>query len=192
MPSLARSDIRPQGAHGIAQTAAADEPGFLPQTARVTLPCQGEAAAFPVPCPDIEISEETPPTRQRRSWSKLSPNRDFKDLNVRAIAHNRHLARSIIDGGFDEFRRQLQYKARFYGAVVVVADSWFPSSKTRSCAWMRGQKLCDPWICENGSAAIVVICVFICVLICVLACCGHACEISKRPTPLHNTCKTVS
>src|SRR5215470_18743279 len=30
-------------------------------------------------------------------------------------------------------RRQLDYKARLYGAAVVVADRWFPSSKTCSC-----------------------------------------------------------
>ncbi len=57
----------------------------------------------------------------------------IEDLNVRGMARNRHLARSIMDGGFFEFRRQLEYKARFYGATVVVADRWFPSSKTCSC-----------------------------------------------------------
>lgn len=57
----------------------------------------------------------------------------IEDLNVKGMAKNRHLARSIMDGGFFEFRRQLDYKARFYGATIVVADRWFPSSKTCSC-----------------------------------------------------------
>ncbi len=57
----------------------------------------------------------------------------IEDLNVRGMASNRRLARSIMDGGFFEFRRQLEYKARFYGATVVVADRWVPSSKTCSC-----------------------------------------------------------
>ena len=57
----------------------------------------------------------------------------IEDLNVRGMARNRRLARSIMDGGFFEFRRQLDYKARLYGATVVVADRWFPSSKTCSC-----------------------------------------------------------
>lgn len=57
----------------------------------------------------------------------------IEDLNVRGMARNRHLARSIMDGGFFEFRRQIEYKARMYGATVVVADRWFPSSKTCSC-----------------------------------------------------------
>jgi Putative transposase DNA-binding domain len=40
----------------------------------------------------------------------------------------------VSDRSLDlEFRRQLDYKARLYGASVVVADRWFPSSKTCSC-----------------------------------------------------------
>src|SRR6516164_4121482 len=57
----------------------------------------------------------------------------IEDLNVRGMVCNRHLARSILDGGFFEFRRQLQYKAKRYGAVIVVADRWFASSKRCSC-----------------------------------------------------------
>ena len=56
-----------------------------------------------------------------------------EDLNVQGMAENRRLARSIMDGGFFEFRRQLTYKAAWYGATLVVADRWFPSSKTCSC-----------------------------------------------------------
>jgi putative transposase len=57
----------------------------------------------------------------------------IEDLNVRGMARNRCLARSIMDGSFFEFRRQLDYKAKLYGASVAVADRWFPSSKTCSC-----------------------------------------------------------
>ena len=35
----------------------------------------------------------------------------IEDLNVRGMASNRSLPRSIMDGGFDIFRRQLEYKA---------------------------------------------------------------------------------
>jgi putative transposase len=34
--------------------------------------------------------------------------------------------------GFHEFRRQLAYKARLHGGQVVVADRWYPNSKTCS------------------------------------------------------------
>lgn len=53
----------------------------------------------------------------------------IEDLNVRGMVKNRHLARSIADMGFFEFRRQLEYKAAMRGGVVVVADRFYPSSK---------------------------------------------------------------
>jgi putative transposase len=42
------------------------------------------------------------------------------------------LNRSILDQGFYEFRRQLDYKMEERGGVLVVADRWFASSKTCS------------------------------------------------------------
>src|SRR5215475_14437661 len=39
----------------------------------------------------------------------------------------------VMDGGFFELRRQLDYKARLYGSRIVVASRWHPSSKTCSC-----------------------------------------------------------
>lgn len=57
----------------------------------------------------------------------------IEDLNVRGMSANRHLARAVMDGGFHELRRQLDYKARLYGSRIVVASRWYPSSKTCSC-----------------------------------------------------------
>lgn len=56
----------------------------------------------------------------------------IEDLNVSGMLHNRHLARSIADSGFAEFRRQLEYKAEMTGTVVSVVDRFFPSSRTCS------------------------------------------------------------
>ena len=53
----------------------------------------------------------------------------IEDLNVRGMMSNRHLARSIADMSFYEFRRQLEYKAFMRGGIVIVADRWFASSK---------------------------------------------------------------
>lgn len=56
----------------------------------------------------------------------------IEDLNVRGMVKNRHLARSVADMGFFEFRRQLEYKAAMRGGQIVVADRFYPSSKTCS------------------------------------------------------------
>jgi putative transposase len=56
----------------------------------------------------------------------------LEDLYVRGMHRNRHLALSISDAGFGEFRRQLAYKSEWYGSTLIVADRWFPSSKTCS------------------------------------------------------------
>lgn len=64
----------------------------------------------------------------------------IEDLNVRGMVKNRHLACSIADMGFFELRRQLEYKA-VPGAQVVVADRFYPSSKTCSCCGHRLETL---------------------------------------------------
>lgn len=53
----------------------------------------------------------------------------IEDLNVRGMMKNRHLSKAIVNQGFYEFRRQLEYKTKFRGIELVIADRWFPSSK---------------------------------------------------------------
>jgi putative transposase len=55
-----------------------------------------------------------------------------EDLVVKNMVRNRKLARAISRTGWAEFRRQLEYKAQRNGRTVLVADRWFPSSKTCS------------------------------------------------------------
>ena len=56
-----------------------------------------------------------------------------EDLNVAGMLRNRRLARRIADAGFGEIRRQLTYKTRQRHATrTIVADRWYPSSKTCS------------------------------------------------------------
>jgi putative transposase len=55
--------------------------------------------------------------------------------NVRAKSG---LSRSLADASFGELRRMLTYKCRWYGSELVVADRFFPSSKTCSrCGLVR-------------------------------------------------------
>ena len=56
----------------------------------------------------------------------------IEDLNVKGMMANHKLARAIMDLGFYEFKRQLLYKAQMWQRIVVIADRWYPSSKTCS------------------------------------------------------------
>lgn len=77
----------------------------------------------------------------------------IEDLSVSGMLRNRHLARSIADAGFSEFRRQLEYKAVMTGAHVHVVDRFFPSSKTcHSCGTIHPMKLSDRiMVCDCGN-----------------------------------------
>ncbi|HEY6311973.1 MAG TPA: RNA-guided endonuclease TnpB family protein [Streptosporangiaceae bacterium] len=61
----------------------------------------------------------------------------IEDLAVRNMVGNRHLARAILDCGWGEFRRQLEYKCERYWRDLVVIDRWYPSSKTCSACGHR-------------------------------------------------------
>ena len=43
---------------------------------------------------------------------------------------NRHLSKVLMCQKLYEFRRQIEYKAELYGIKVVIADRFYPSSKT--------------------------------------------------------------
>jgi len=60
----------------------------------------------------------------------------IEDLNVKGMSKNHRLARSILDVGFGEIRRQIEYKSKWRGesSSVTHVDRFFPSSKTcNSC-----------------------------------------------------------
>lgn len=56
----------------------------------------------------------------------------IEDLHTTGMLQMRPLARNVSDAAFGEFRRQLEYKTAWYGTELVVADRWYPSSKTCS------------------------------------------------------------
>lgn len=53
----------------------------------------------------------------------------LEDLNVAGMARG-FLSGTILDMGFGEFRRQIEYKSEATGTKVIFADRFFPSSKT--------------------------------------------------------------
>ena len=64
-----------------------------------------------------------------------------EDLNVTGMLANRRPARRIADAGFAEIRRQLGYKTGWNGGRLLVADRWYPSSKTCSACGVVKTKL---------------------------------------------------
>jgi putative transposase len=63
-----------------------------------------------------------------------------EQLNVAGMVRNRRLARAISDTGMAELRRLLAYKTTWYGCRLVVADRFYPSSKTCSaCGWVKAK-----------------------------------------------------
>lgn len=87
-----------------------------------------------------------------RAVPKPDPNRPGSYLPNKARAKS-GLNKSILDAGFAEFRRQLEYKCPERGVTLVVADKWFPSSKTCNVCGVKTKHLSSlhirRWICEN-------------------------------------------
>ena len=57
----------------------------------------------------------------------------IEDLNVSGMMKNKHLSKAIQQQGFYEFRRQIEYKAKWNNISVILADRFFPSSRLCSC-----------------------------------------------------------
>ena len=63
-----------------------------------------------------------------------------EQLNVQGMLRNHRLARAIADAGFGQLRRLLDYKCRWGGVRLVIADPFYPSSKTCSaCGAVRAK-----------------------------------------------------
>lgn len=56
----------------------------------------------------------------------------LEDLNISGMIKNKHLSKSIQEQNLYRFRQILTYKAELNGIKIVIADRFYPSSKTCS------------------------------------------------------------
>ena len=76
----------------------------------------------------------------------------IEDLNVKGMMQNHKLAKSIQELSLFEFRRQLEYKCKWYGRQLIVIDRFYSSSKTcYNCGYIyKDLKLSErEWICPH-------------------------------------------
>lgn len=82
----------------------------------------------------------------------------MEDLNISGLLKNHKLARSVSDASFAEFRRQITYKAQYYGKNVVTINRYFPSSQQCSHCGSLNHSVKDlrirEWVCPNCGACL--------------------------------------
>ena len=77
----------------------------------------------------------------------------IEDLDIKSMTKNHRLAQQITDASWSEFRRQLEYKAKWYGKRVVTIDRYYSSSQICSnCgtqwSWTKDLSVRE-WICPT-------------------------------------------
>jgi putative transposase len=80
----------------------------------------------------------------------------IEDLQVKNMARNHRLAKSIHDVSWSEFARQLEYKCAWYGKKLVRVDSFYPSSQLCSMCGYQNAGTKDlavrKWVCPECGA----------------------------------------
>ena len=80
----------------------------------------------------------------------------IEDLAPKNMVRNHKLAKSISDASWGEFRRQLEYKASWYGKLIVIVDRFYPSSQLCSVCGAQWPGTKDlkvrEWICPECGA----------------------------------------
>ncbi|MGH3501648.1 MAG: IS607 family element RNA-guided endonuclease TnpB [Nocardioidaceae bacterium] len=75
-------------------------------------------------------------------------------LRQKGLTGARSRRRGLSDSALGQTRRQLVYKTAWYGSLLVVADRWYPSSKTcHACQHVQDIGWAEHWTCGSCDAA---------------------------------------
>lgn len=75
-------------------------------------------------------------------------------LRQKGLNGARARRRGLSDSALGQARRQLAYKTGWYGSNLVVADRWYPSSKTcHACKHVQDIGWAEHWQCRDCGAA---------------------------------------
>jgi putative transposase len=75
-------------------------------------------------------------------------------LRQQGLPGARARRRGLSDAALSTPRRHLSYKTRWYGSQLVIADRWFPSSKTcHACGHVQDIGWIEHWQCDSCSAS---------------------------------------
>ena len=99
--------------------------------------------------PDHTVGQNPRPNRCRRAGRGGDAAAKGTDRCPRQTAWTVRL-------GTGQTRRQLAYKTRWYGSHLIIADRWFPSSKTcHACGHVQDIGWAEHWQCDAVGGATI-------------------------------------
>ena len=75
----------------------------------------------------------------------------IEDLRIKNLQKNHHLARSIANASWYQFRTMLEYKCKWYGKQLIVVKPNYTSQVCSNCGFNSGKKPLDvrEWTCPK-------------------------------------------
>ena len=78
----------------------------------------------------------------------------IEDIKAKKMMRNNHLAKSIANAAWREFRLMLEYKCRWYGKRLIAVSPNYTSQECSNCHHNSGKKTLNirEWTCSNCNA----------------------------------------